>query len=158
MKEPALVTADSFDEKTILLVDDSEDDTYIFRRAWQTAGITNPLSTVGDGDQAIAYLTGQPPFNDRHHHGFPLIILLDLNMPRKNGFEFLEWLRQQPPLRFLTVDVLTSSMRPQDVERALELGANSFFVKPGKMNDLVMLLKTWHENACHRVFVTLPFP
>jgi CheY-like chemotaxis protein len=158
MKEPTLITAENFSENTILLVDDSEDDTYIFQRAWQTAGIANPLSVVGDGDQAIAYLRGTEPFNDRRQHGFPLIVLLDLNMPRKNGFEFLEWVRQQPALRFLMVDVLTSSMRPQDVERALDLGANSFFVKPGKIDDLVALLRAWHQNACHKVFVTVPFP
>lgn len=158
MKEPTLVTFQSFQQNTILLVDDSEDDTYIFQRAWKNAGITNPLSVVGDGDQAIAYLRGADPYEDRRQHGFPLIVLLDLNMPRKNGFEFLEWVRQQPALRFLTIEVLTSSMRPKDVERALELGANSYLVKPGKLDDLVKLLRVWHDHACQRVFVTLPFP
>src|SRR5688572_18054586 len=134
MKEPTLVSARDFSRQTILLVDDNDDDTYIFERAWKTAGITNPLAIVADGDQAIAYLSGKEPFNDRGQHGFPLIVLLDLNMPRKNGFEFLQWVRQQSELRFLTVEVFTSSMRPQDVERALELGANSFFVKPGKID------------------------
>ena len=90
-------------------------------------------------------------------YGFPLIVLLDLNMPRRNGFEFLEWVRQQPALRFLTVEVLTSSMRPQDLERALELGANSLFVKPGRIDDLVKLLRSWHQNGCHKTFLTLPF-
>jgi len=158
MKEPTLVTSQNFPQSTILLVDDNEDDTYIFQRAWKAAGISNPLSVVGDGDQAIAYLRGTEPFDDRGQYGFPLIVLLDLNMPRKNGFEFLDWVRQQAALRFLTIEVLTSSMRPQDVERALELGANSFFVKPGKIDDLVSLLRVWHEHACQRVFVTLPFP
>ena len=158
MKEPSLVTSHNFSRSTILLVDDSEDDTYIFQRAWKSAAIMNPLAIVSDGDQAIAYLNGLEPFADRARYGFPLIVLLDLNMPRKNGFEFLEWVRQQPALRFLTVEVITSSMRPQDVERALELGANSFFVKPGKIDDLVRLLRVWHENACLKTFVTLPFP
>jgi CheY-like chemotaxis protein len=158
VKEPTLVTARDFDQQTILLVDDNADDTYLFERAWKTAGIMNPLAIVSDGDQAIAYLQGSAPFKDRKHHGFPLIVLLDLNMPRRNGFELLEWIRQQPALRFLTVDVLTSSMRPQDVERALELGANSFFVKPGRIDDLVQLLRVWHQNACHKTFLTLPFP
>ena len=155
MNEPTLVTSENFAQNTILLVDDSEDDTYIFQRAWKSAGIPNPLAIVGDGDQAIAYLRGTDPFNDRR---FPLIVLLDLNMPRKNGFEFLDWVRQQPALRFLTVEVLTSSMRPQDVERALAMGANSFFVKPGRIDDLVKLLRVWHDHASHRVFVTASYP
>jgi CheY-like chemotaxis protein len=158
VKEPTLVTAQHFGKQTILLVDDNADDTYLFERAWKSAGISNPLAIVSDGDQAIAYLQGSPPFTDREQHGFPLIVLLDLNMPRRNGFEFLEWLRQQPPLRSLTVEVLTSSMRPQDVERAMELGANSFFVKPGKIDDLVKLLRVWHQNACHKTFLRLPLP
>jgi CheY-like chemotaxis protein len=157
MKEPGLVTSENFERNTVLLVDDNEDDTYIFQRAWKTAGINNPLAIVSDGDQAIAYLRGTEPYNDRRQYGFPLIVLLDLNMPRKNGFEFLQWLRQQPALRSMTVDVLTSSMRPQDVQHALELGANSYFVKPGKIDDLVKLLQVWHKNACHRIFVTLGF-
>ena len=157
MKEPTIVTGADFEKHTILLVDDNADDTYLFERAWKNAGIINPLSAVSDGDQAIAYLQGAPPYNDRATHGFPLIVLLDLNMPRRNGFEFLEWVRQQPALRFLTVEVLTSSMRPQDVERALELSANSFFVKPGRIDDLLKLLRSWHQNACHKTFLTLPF-
>ncbi|HKQ36814.1 MAG TPA: response regulator [Verrucomicrobiae bacterium] len=158
MKEPNLVTAREFSRSTILLVDDNDDDTYIFERAWKKAGIGNPLAIVSDGDQAIAYLSGKEPFNDREQHGFPLIVLLDLNMPRKNGFEFLEWVRQQPALRFLTIEVLTSSMRPQDVERALALGANSFFVKPGRIDDLVNLLTVWYQNTCQKTFVTITFP
>jgi len=158
MMEPGLVTSKTFDTHTILLVDDNEDDTYIFERAWKTAGIPNPLSIVSDGDQAIAYLSGKEPYDDRVRYGFPLIVLLDLNMPRRNGFEFLEWVRGQPALRFLPIEVFTSSMRPQDVQRAVELGANSFFVKPGKIDDLVKLLRAWRENACCKTFVTLPFP
>src|SRR5688500_2396119 len=146
MKEPTLITPREFSRSTILLVDDNPDDTYIFERAWKSAGIANPLAIVSDGDQAIAYLSGSEPFTDRSQNGFPLIVLLDLNMPRKNGFEFLEWVRQRPPLTSLTIEVLTSSMRPQDVERAMALGANSFFVKPGKLDDLVKLLAVWHQN------------
>lgn len=158
MKEPALITPQNFARQTILLVDDNEDDTYLFQRAWEAAAISNPLAVVADGDQAIGYLNGSEPYSDRTLHGFPLIVLLDLNMPRKNGFEFLEWVRQQAALRFLTVEVVTSSMRPQDVEQALELGANSFFVKPGKMDDLVRMLRVWWQNASNKTFLTLPFP
>ena len=158
MSEPALVTGETFGRHTVLLVDDNEDDSYIFRRAWQAAGILNPLAGVGDGDQAIAYLKGEGPYADRMTYGVPLVVLLDLNMPRKNGFEFLAWVREQGPLRCLTVEVFTSSMRPQDVERALGLGANSFFVKPGKFDDMVRLLRVWHHTACQKNFVTVPFP
>ncbi len=158
MSESTLVTAQSFSSHTILLVDDNPDDTYLFERAWKTAAISNPLAVVSDGDQAIAYLTGAEPFSNRLNHAFPLIVLVDLNMPRKNGFELIEWIRQQPHLKSLTVEVITSSMRPQDVERALQLGANSFYVKPGRIDDLVDLLRSWHRNACQKTFLTLPSP
>jgi CheY-like chemotaxis protein len=157
MNESLLVTAQSFSTHTILLVDDNADDAYLFERAWKTADIANPLAVVSDGDQAIAYLNGAEPFSDRIKYGFPLILLVDLNMPRKNGFELIEWVRQQPHLKSLTLDVITSSMRPQDVERALHLGANSFYVKPGRIDDLVNLLRAWHQNARHKTFLTCPF-
>jgi len=155
MNESNLVTCLNFSAHTILLVDDNSDDTYLFERAWKSAGITNPLAIVSDGDQAIAYLSGEGAFSDRTKYGLPLIVLVDLNMPRKNGFEFLEWVRQQPKFKNLTIEILTSSLRPMDVEQAFQLGANAFFVKPGKFDDLVRLLRVWHQNACHKTFLSL---
>lgn len=127
---------------TFLLVDDSEDDLYLFRAACQMAGLRNPLQEVHDGEDAVAYLKGEPPFNNRALHPLPMLMLLDLKMPRKDGFEVLEWLRKQPVLRRLPVFVLSASLRLEDAERAFDLGANGFLVKPSTLDELTEMVRT----------------
>src|SRR5438105_3715160 len=117
------------EEQTVLIVDDSEDDVLLVRLSFQRADFKADLRTVLDGEDAIAYLEGQFPYNDREQYPLPTLVLLDLNLPKKNGFQVLEWIRAQPDLRHLPVFILTSSMRMGDVEKALDLGATSFFVK-----------------------------
>src|SRR5205807_5891563 len=87
-------------------------------------------------EEAIEYLKGEGKFADRQEHPLPSLLLLDLNMPLRNGFEVLEWLRLQPGLRRLLVIVFTSSQLPEDVNRAFELGANSYLVKPHDFKKL----------------------
>jgi len=99
-------------------------------RAFVKAGILNSVQVVRDGEQAIAYLAGEGKFTNRAEYPLPSLLLLDLKMPRLDGFEVLRWVRQQPGLRALRVVVLTSSQDINDVNRAYELGANSFLVKP----------------------------
>ena len=132
--------------QTILLVDDSEDDIYLVRAAFKNAQFNCPLQEAHNGEEAIAYLQGGSPFSDRNKFPRPTIMLLDLNMPRRSGFELLEWLRAQPGLKRLTVVILTASLREADVERAFELGANSFVVKPSSiegLTDLARCLRDW---------------
>jgi CheY-like chemotaxis protein len=126
----------------ILLVDDREDDVFLIRKAFRTAGLNNPLYTVNDGEQAVAYLMGEGPFSNRAEYPLPDLILLDLKMPRLDGFEVLSWIRNQPGIRALPVIVLTSSEELRDVNRAYELGANSFLVKPLDFENSVSLLST----------------
>jgi CheY-like chemotaxis protein len=114
----------------VLLVDDREDDIFLVQRAFRKANITNPLIPVTDGEQAIDYLKGEGKFSNRNEYPLPSLILLDLKMPKVDGFEVLTWIRQQPKLKGLAVVVLTSSTQLTDVNRAYELGANSFLVKP----------------------------
>ena len=99
-------------------------------RAFAKLGVRTCLRFVRDGQEAIDYLLGQGQFANRSTYPGPSLLLLDLKMPRKNGFEVLEWIRQQPGLRALRVVVLTSSDHIPDVNRAYQLGANSFLVKP----------------------------
>lgn len=130
----------------ILLVEDDPNDVLLLKYAFQQAGITNRLEVVGDGQEAIEYLTGAARFADRKQHPLPGLILLDLKLPRKNGLEVLEWVRQQPSLRGVVVIMLTSSHHPQDVDRAYELGVNSFVVKPLDIErrlQFAQLLKGW---------------
>jgi CheY-like chemotaxis protein len=114
----------------ILLADDSDDDVFLIRRTLQTANILNPLRVVHDGEQVLAYFKGEPPYDDREAFPLPELLLLDLKMPRLDGFEVLAWLRQQPAWRKLPVAVLTSSTDVRDANAAFGLGANSFLIKP----------------------------
>jgi len=129
------------EEQVILVVDDSEDDTLLLRLAFQKAEFHATVRSVGDGEDAIAYFEGRFPYNDRTVYPRPTLVLLDLNMPRKGGFEVMEWIRAQPELRHLPVIVLTSSMRAGDVEQAFDFGATSFFVKPTRMEELITMVR-----------------
>ena len=115
---------------TILLVEDEPDDAHLLIRAFRKAGAANPIRHVADGDAAIAYFAGEAPFGNRQEYPLPIVVLLDLKLPRRSGFEVLAWLRDQPVLRRLPVVVLTSSGQLDDVNRAYDLGANSYLVKP----------------------------
>ncbi len=126
----------------MLLVEDDTNDVFLIQRAFRKAHVVNPLQVVTDGEQAIAYLAGQPPYADRERHPLPALLLLDLKLPRKSGLEVLDWLRQQPVLKRLRVVVLTSSKQASDVNRAHELGANSYLVKPVEFDALLDMIKT----------------
>jgi len=123
----------------ILLAEDNEDHVALIQRAFRRGGLCNPLFVVRDGEQAIAYLTGTGKFANREEFPLPTLMLLDLKMPNVDGFEVLHWIRQQPALRGLRVVVLTTSEEQQDINRAYQLGANSFLVKPINLEDFFRL-------------------
>ncbi len=127
---------------TILIVEDDPFDVKLIQRAMTKARITNPVRVLGDGEMAIRYLAGISPFPDRNANPIPILVLLDLKLPRKNGFEVLEWLRAQPALKRLPAIVLTSSAESPDINRAYDLGANSYLVKPVGNDALVAMLKS----------------
>src|SRR2546422_103471 len=106
------------DRRHILLVDDSENDLLLMRAAFKKAEFDWPLHIAKNGDEAIAYLQGDGPYADRVQYPLPAIVLLDLNMPKRNGFEVLRWARTRPAPRRIPMIVLTASMRPADVEQA----------------------------------------
>lgn len=141
-----------FDHHAVLLAEDSEDDAMLMTKAWQTAGLHNPLRVVIDGEQALAYLHGHAPYANRADHPFPIAMFLDLKLPRIDGLDVLAAIRDTPELRRLSVDVLSASVRKADVERALELGANSYLVKPSRFDSLVGMLRAWHTLARCRIF------
>lgn len=122
-------------QPVILLAEDNDDDVLTLRRALRRAGIEVPLQVVEDGDEAIAYLRGIGRFANRAEYPLPDLFLLDLRMPGRDGFEVLEWLRQQPSLAPLRTIVLTTSADISDVDRAYALGANSFLTKPMDLLD-----------------------
>jgi len=129
------------ERQTILLVDDSENDLLLMRTAFRKAAFDCPLQEVHNGEEAIAYLKGDAPYSDRDKFPFPAVMLLDLNMPMKNGFDVLNWARTRAGLKRLSIIVLTASMRTEDVERAFDLGANAFLVKPGTIAELTNMMR-----------------
>ena len=124
----------------ILVADDDENDVFFLRRAVARAGLANPLFVTRDGQQTIEYLGGTPPYHNRSQYPLPGLLLLDLKMPRVNGFDVLSWLSQQPNLRGMTIVVLSSSSHEEDIRRARELGAHEFRTKPSDFQKLVELV------------------
>jgi CheY-like chemotaxis protein len=129
------------DTEIILLVEDDANDILLIQRAFQKAGLRNNLKIVRDGEQAIHYLSGQGAYGDRDKYPMPFLVLLDLKMPRVNGFDVLEWIRREPSLKRLLKVVLTSSNVQADVDRAYELGANSYLVKPVEFDEMVHMIQ-----------------
>jgi CheY-like chemotaxis protein len=114
----------------ILIVEDSEDDILLLRRALRNLGLSDEPNVVRSGGQAIEYLGGEKKFADREEFPLPRLILLDLKMPGIDGFEVLKWLREEPPLNQIPVVVMTGSTYSPDIRRAYQLGAKTFIVKP----------------------------
>ncbi len=135
---------DGVERFPILLVEDEENDYLLLKRAFERAGLVNPLVWVRTGDEAVKYLKRQPPYDKADLYPMPTFILLDLKMPGMNGFEFLQWLRAEPELKKLIVVVFTSSRESPDVNRAYELGANSYLLKPVSFDDLMRLVRELH--------------
>jgi CheY-like chemotaxis protein len=129
------------DQAVILLAEDREDDIVLVRKAFAKAFINNPLQVVRDGAEAIAYLAGIGKYSNRDEYPLPDLFLLDLKMPKVDGFEVLKWLRLHPSLSGLRVVVLTSSEDMRDVNLAYKLGANSFMVKPLDFENLMELTR-----------------
>ena|SRR5436190_2997702 len=122
-------------EPIILLAEDREDDVILVQRAFKRAGFDIPLRVVRDGEEAIRYLSGAAQYADRNRYPIPSLVLLDLKLPLKDGFEVLRWLKEQPDLKHVPVIVLTLSNRIRDVNQAYALGAYSFLVKSTDFED-----------------------
>lgn len=129
----------------ILIVEDEPDAITLLQHAFERAGIRQPVQTVHDGDQAIAYLSGESRYADRAAYPLPQLVLLDLKLPRCSGLEVLEWIRAQPTFRGLPVVVLTSSKERSDVRRAYAAGANSYLVKPSSLARLIELVTAFRD-------------
>ncbi len=135
---------------TILIVEDSEDDAFLLRRALDREGFKSSVQLVCDGRQAVKYLRGEGDYSDRHVHPFPDVVFTDLKMPGLDGFGVLKWLKSHPECKLLPTMVLTSSNEDEDINKAYGLGANAYLVKPGTLAELQKLVRTVHEfwNRC----------
>jgi CheY-like chemotaxis protein len=138
---------------TVLLAEDDENDVLLMQRAFKRVRKGDSLRVVHDGEAAIDYLTGRDHFSNRSEHPLPSLVILDLKMPRKSGFEVLEWLKTQPSLKRIPTVILTSSSQHRDIAKAYDLHANSYLVKPNAFEELVRLMESaqsyWLEtNRC----------
>ena len=140
-------------ELNILVADDSQDDIFLLQQAFKKAKVQSRFCQVCDGQEACSYLQGEGRWGDRIAHPLPDVLLLDLNMPYKNGFEVLRWVRQQSQCKLMLVYVLSASARESDIQQAHDLKANGYVIKPIQVCDLVRFVQTlhqWHE------FVVIP--
>jgi CheY-like chemotaxis protein len=126
---------------TILLVEDNDDDVFLMQRALKEARIQMPLHVALDGQEALDYFTGLGRYSDRARYPIPALVFLDLKLPYVHGFEVLTWIRRQDSLSTLPVVILTSSPEERDRQKAKELGAQEYLVKPPTGSMLTRTLK-----------------
>jgi CheY-like chemotaxis protein len=131
----------------LLIVEDDPNDVFFVKRALQKAALNFEIRVVGNGEQAIDYLSGQGTFQEREKFPVPRAMLLDLKTPFVNGFQVLEWLRSRPAFSQMKVFVLTGSSLERDREKALGLGANGYIVKPPTPELLSQTLAPFHRNG-----------
>ena len=127
---------------TVLMAEDDPDDRMLTQEAWEENRLANGLHFVEDGEQLMDYLYRRGQYADLKHEPLPGLILLDLNMPRKDGREALAEIKADPELRRIPIVVLTTSRAEEDILRTYDLGVNSFIIKPVTFESLVEVVKT----------------
>jgi CheY-like chemotaxis protein len=137
--------------KVVLMADDDEDDLVLVKDAFAAAGILIELRSVPDGEELVEYLFRRNKYEDSCLFPEPNLILLDLNMPKKNGREVLAEIKAHPILRQIPVVVLTTSREDADIRKCYEMGASSYVTKPNGFNALVDIVRTvgkyWLETV-----------
>ncbi len=134
---------------TILVAEDDEDDRLLMEEALEENRLANDLHFVGDGEELMDYLQHRGQYSDTIQAPRPSLILLDLNMPRKDGREALREIKADPELRQIPIVVLTTSKAEEDILRTYDLGVSSFIAKPVTFESMVEIMKTlgryWFE-------------
>ncbi|HZR21287.1 MAG TPA: response regulator [Verrucomicrobiae bacterium] len=129
----------------ILVAEDDANDVLLLKRAFTKAQVPAALFFVSNGQEAISYLEGQSPFDDRTTYPFPSVLLLDLNMPGVGGLEVLQWLAARPDLSGLRVAIISSYLAPEACRQAAKLGVQWCVTKP---LDPLQLLPVFGELQC----------
>ena len=128
--------------RSILVVEDDENDVMFVKMAMKRSGVTNPIQVVTDGQQALDYFQGSGKFANRSQFPIPYLVLLDLKLPFVMGLDVLAWIREQAELKSTIVIVLTSSRHTEDIRMAYQLGANAYLVKPADLDALEEMMRT----------------
>lgn len=126
---------------SILLADDDPDDRMLTKEAFDESRIHNVLDMVEDGEELMDYLNDRGRYSGENARPRPSLILLDLNMPRKDGREALKEIKRDPRLKHIPIIVLTTSKAEEDILRTYDLGVNSFVIKPVTFEGLVDVVK-----------------
>ncbi len=130
---------------TVLIADDDADDQRLTREAFAASDFANDLFFVGDGEELLDYLYRRGKYADPARAPRPELILLDLNMPRKDGREALREIKQNPALRAIPVIVFSVSQSQEDIACSYDLGANSYMIKPVSFAELINALRCWSD-------------
>src|SRR4051812_43567819 len=134
---------------TLLIAEDDDNDFVFLEEAMAMEKLDASIQRACDGVEAVEYLAGENRFANRDAYPLPELIVLDLKMPRKSGFEVLTWLRQHPDLGKLPVIVFSSSEEPADVKKAYSLGANAYLVKPSSYLSYSEVVRTLKGFLLH---------
>jgi CheY-like chemotaxis protein len=136
------------DSLSVLWIEDDPNDVLLIRRALKKAGL-EPVHICSNGEDAVDYLEGVAPYEDRTRFPFPTVIVTDLKMPKCDGIDFLKWVRAHKQLCMLPVVVFSASAEARDIQQAYRLGANAFFQKPIGLDRIVevvgRILDYWRE-------------
>lgn len=130
----------------VLYAENDENDAFIMKLCWKRVPVGHPLHLVGDGQEAIEYLSGVNGFADREKYPLPSLLLLDLSMPRCTGFEVLSWVRSQAQFAKLPVLIVSSSNQEKDRAAATKLGADGYVVKPAGVAGFVDVIRDWQDK------------
>ena len=140
--QPKTINKTGPSEHSVIVVEDDENEVLLLKHAFQQAHFRNPVLLFRDGQEVMDYLSRLGTDDGKQiSDAPPALMLLDLKTPRKNGLEVIEWLRAQPVLKRLVVVMLSSSDNASDINRAYDLGCNSYLIKPMSLDGLVEMVK-----------------
>jgi CheY-like chemotaxis protein len=138
----------------ILLVEDNEDDAFFILKAFESLGLPVTIQHCRNGQEAIDYLEPQALFPEERENDLPQLIVLDLKMPGKSGFDVLDWIQNHKHSLSIVVIILTSSTSQRDIERADKFKVNAYLIKPIGLKDTVEVARC----ICHLWFNHIPQP
>jgi CheY-like chemotaxis protein len=144
----------------ILIAEDNESDALLLQRTFNLIGLANRVQILSDGVEVTDYLSGAGKYADRASFPFPAVLFTDIKMPRFDGFELLQWLRENPEYAVVPTIVFSGSGQAADVKRAYNLGANAYLVKPSSIDQLEKMMRRTYEfwGLCAETLTTTTQP